>query len=338
MTTPVFPRRQLLRFGAALSLGWLAGCRQTGAALVANRGDLPKAWLARLPAPWQVRWLEDPAAVVARASQSPAPGLLQCLDGWATTVPANRLQVFGAPALLARLETIAQPVSRLFGPAGSAALAFPWACSPWVLLLRRRDDLLPQAAADWDVLLDPSLKGGVVLPSSPRVVIDLVKGDPARLRRLRNQALAYDDRDGLNLLLTGAAAAAVVPRHRVVPLLRRDPRLRAVLPATGAPLSWNLLLRPVSEQPAPPLEWLEAILEPPLLPLLLSAGWVPPLPRDLLEASLRTFPASTAQLLLPPTAVWERCRSLPPLTPQQQASLQDLWRETTPGPALGKAS
>ena len=338
MTSTVFPRRQVLRFGAALGLGLLAGCRrQTRAELVAHRGDLPKAWVAQLPAPWQPRWLEDPAAVVASASQSPSPGLLQCLDGWATTVPANRLQPFGGAALLARLEAVAQPVSRLFGPEGSAAVAFPWACSPWVLLLRRRDDLVPQASEDWDVLLDPSLKGGVVLPSSPRVVIDLVQGDPSKLRRLRAQALAYDDRDGLNLLLTGVAAAAVVPRHRVVPLLRRDPRLRALLPATGAPLSWNLLLRPVSEQPAPPLDWLGAIFEPPLLSQLLAAGWVPPLPRGLLEARLQTFPASMAHLLLPPPAVWQRCRSLPPLTAQQQESLQDLWWQTTPDPAPRKA-
>jgi hypothetical protein len=139
------------------------------------------------------------------------------------------------------------------------------------------------------------------------------------------------------LLLTGEAEAAVVPRHRVVPLLRRDPRLRAVLPATGSPLSWNLLLRPVSEQPAPPLEWLGAILQPPLLPLLLAAGWVPPLPRGQLEAGLKTFPESMAHLLLPPPAVLQLCRSLPPLTAQQQESLQDLWRETTPDPAPGTA-
>lgn len=328
MTSPVFPRRHLLRMGAALSLGVLAGCRQSRAELVAHRGDLPKAWVARLPATWQVRWLEDPAAVVASANQPKAPGLLQSLDGWATTVPADRLQAFGQPALLARLEPMAQLASRLFRPAGSEALAFPWACSPWVLVLRRRDDLVAQAAESWDVLLDPSLKGGVVLPSSPRVVIDLVAGDPARLRRLRSQAMAYDDRDGLNLLLTGEAEAAVVPRHRVVPLLRRDPRLRAVLPATGAPLSWNVLLRPVSDQPAPPLDWLGELLEPPLLPQLLAAGWVPPLPRRILESSLKPFPPALADLLLPPQTVWERCRSLPPLTPQQQTSLQDLWRDT----------
>jgi hypothetical protein len=333
MTSPVFPRRHLLSMGAALGLGCLAGCRQSRVELVAHRGDLPKAWAARLPAPWQTVWLEDPAGVVARASQPKAPGLIQCLDGWATTVPVDRLQPFGHPALLARLEPMAQPASRLFGAAGSAALALPWSCSPWVLLLRRRDDLVARAAESWDVLLDPSLQGGVVLPSSPRVVIDLVAADPTRLRRLRAQALAYDDVDGLNLLLTGAAEAAVVPRHRVVPLLRRDPRLRAVLPATGAPLSWNLLLRPVSDQPAPPLDWLAAVLEPPLLPQLLAAGWVPPLPRKFLESSVQLFPQALVPLLLPPQAVWERCRSLPPLSPQQQTSLQELWRDTAAGPS-----
>ena len=325
MNSPVFPRRQVLRFGAALSLGLLAGCRQSRAELVAHRGDLPKAWAAELPAPWQARWLEDPAAVVASASQSPAPGLLQCLDGWATTVPANRLQSFGAPALLKRLEARAQPVSRLFAPAGSAALAFPWACSPWVLLLRRRDDLVPQATEDWDVLLDPSLKGGVVLPSSPRVVIDLVQGDPARLRRLRAQALAYDDRDGLSLLLSGEAEAAVLPLRRLIPLLRRDQRLQVVLPASGAPLSWQLLLRPTGASAPLPLDWIAAALEPPLLAALLQAGWVPPLPRAVLEPQVRRFPEPLAALLLPDQQVLERCWSLPPLTVPQRLALQTVW-------------
>jgi hypothetical protein len=157
------------------------------------------------------------------------------------------------------------------------------------------------------------------------VVIALAEGQPQRLAALRRQALAFDDRDALNHLLSGQAEAAVVPRQRLVPLLQRDPRLLGVLPASGAPLTWNLLLRPRAGRTAPPLDWLAEILEPPLLGRLLAGGWVPPLPREELARALAGFPDRLAQLLLPPAAVLARCPSLPPLPIEERRRLQALW-------------
>jgi hypothetical protein len=283
-----------------------------------------------------VELLDEPAAVAAAAaapdSTTPgvAPALLQLGDGWATGLDPARLQPIGSEALLERLSPQARPVSRLFGPAGAPRLAFPWSVSPWVLLLRSRPDLARRAAEGWDLLLDPSLRGRLVLPSAPRVAIALVNGDPTRLRRLRAQALAHDDRHGLNLLLAGEAEALVLPRRRVVPLLQRDPRLEAVLPESGAPLAWNLLLRPAGPQPPPPPEWLAAVLEPPLLPRLLAAGWVPPVSRPELERACAGFSPALRTLLVPPAGVMERCTDLPPLGGAERLALQDLWDRSAP--------
>jgi hypothetical protein len=259
------------------------------------------------------------------------PALLQLGDGWATGLDPAALQPIGSEALIGRLSPEALPVSRLFAAARPGPpLAYPFSVSPWVLLLRNRPDLAARAAEGWDLLLDPSLRGRLVLPSSPRVTIALVGGEPERLRRLRAQALAYDDRQGLNLLLGGEAEALVLPRRRVVPLLQRDPRLQALLPAAGAPLAWNLLLRPAGAQPAPPLEWLAALLEPPLLGRLLAAGWVPPLPQPILERACAGFPAPLRALLAPPAGVIERCVNLPPLGAAERLALQDLWDRSAP--------
>jgi hypothetical protein len=127
----------------------------------------------------------------------------------------------------------------------------------------------------------------------------------------------------------------VLPRPRVVPLLRRDPRLSVILPEQGAPLGWSLVLQSRSPSPAaaptrPPLEWLAAVLEPPLLPLLLAGGWVPPLPRPQLERALAPFPPAQASLLLPPAAVLARCKELPPLAAAERAELQALWDAAAP--------
>jgi len=122
----------------------------------------------------------------------------------------------------------------------------------------------------------------------------------------------------------------VVPRQRVVPLLRRDPRLAAVLPDQGAPLGWNLLLSSAGA-PAAPIDWLAEVLQPPLLPRLLAAGWVPPLPAAVLGRAVEAFPPELRQLLNPPAAVLGRCRRLPPLSPAEHLRLQALWDGAAPG-------
>ena len=265
----------------------------------------------------------------ARAPLAQRPALAQLADGWATSLPIASWEPFGQEAILRRLAPRAAAASRLFQPPGTPPLAFPWSVNPWVIVLRDRPDLARQDDRGWDLLLDPSLKGQLVLPSSPRVVMALVNEDPDRLCQLRRQALAYDDRDGMNFLLSGPAQAAVLPRQRVLPLLRRDPRLTVLLPAQGAPQTWSLLLRPAGVKAIPPAEWLEACLKPPLLPRLLAGGWVPPLPRPALVEALQGFPPSLQRLLLPPESVLDRCESLPPLSLPERRRLQEIWNLST---------
>ncbi|MCP9941610.1 twin-arginine translocation pathway signal [Cyanobium sp. ATX 6E8] len=347
-------RRRLLQLG--LGAGLLAACRPAeGPQLLLAEGELPAAWLKQLPDPWRSQQLADPAAVQQqlqvvvqqgvqhtaqpRVQPGAQPGLVALSDGWASGLGSGLasglgpkvLQPFGAPRLWARLAPFSAEVARLFGSVGAGELAFPWAYSPWVIALRSRSDLLARRQEGWALLLDPSLRGRLVLPSSPRISLEIVKGDFAQLERLRAQALAYDERDGLNLLLSGKADAAVLPLQRLIPLLRRDQRLAVIWPESGAPLSWQLLLRPAASPPQqPPLEWLGAVLEPPLLEQLLARGWVPPLPQAQLAPMARRFPAAMAALLLPGDALLQRCWSLPPLSLAQQLAQQNLWDAAAP--------
>jgi len=353
-------RRRLLHLasggGAWLGLAALGGCRGAGPRdpqLLLVRDQLPAPWLKQLPGPWRPRPLDTPEALLQAASGPGAgPRLLALGDGWAQRLPASRLQPLRLEPLLGQLDRFAAPASRLFAPPGSPPLAFPWAFGTWLLLLRNRSDLLRRREEGWDLLLDPSLRGRLVLPSSPRLVIELALRQlgldpvaapaaliadprlPAQLRRLLGQALALDERDGINLLLAGDADAAVVPSQLAITLLQRDPRLEALLPASGSPLSWQLLLhlRPSAAslaEPDPPLpqEWLGHALRPPLLDRLLAGGWVPPLPPQRLQPLLARWPQRLRTLLLPPPAVLERCTNLPPLPAEQRRLWQGLWDE-----------
>ena len=337
-TPAVLSRRRLLQLGVGAGAGLLAACRSApGPELLLAEADLPAAWLKQLPAPWRTRQVADAAAVqkvVRELGQRPAPGLVALSDGWASGLSRQQLQSFEAPRLWARLAAFSAPVARLYGPVGEAQLAFPWAYSPWVIALRSRPDLAARRQEGWQLLLDPSLRGRLVLPSSPRISLEIMGGDFERLERLRAQALAYDDRDGLNLLLSGDAEAAVLPLQRLIPLLRRDQRLAVIWPDSGAPLSWQLLLRPAGTAPSapPPLEWLGAVLEQPLLEQLLARGLVPPLPQADLAPVARRFPESIAALLLPGDGLLQRCWSLPPLSVPQQLAQQNLWDAAAPRP------
>ncbi|MCP9926470.1 twin-arginine translocation pathway signal [Cyanobium sp. CH-040] len=339
-SVPVLRRRQLLRLGAAglglmaLPTG-LAGCRpQPSEELLHVSGALPAAWLRLLPRPWRARPLPEPQAISARlaatSAAQPPPALVALGDGWATALPPQRWRPLQLEPLLAGLADWARPAARLFADGTAPAVAFPWSFSPWVLALRSRPALAARGEEGWDLLLDPSLRGRLVLPSSPRLCMELMGRDYERIAALRRQPLAYDDRHALNLLLGGEAEAAVVPLRPLIPLLRRDPRLAVVLPAAGAPLSWQLLLRPQGGQAAPPQDWMELALQPPLLPALLQNGWVPPLPRSVLEPLAARFPDPIAALLLPPQGVLERCWSLPPLSVPEQLALQTVWDAAAP--------
>ena len=325
-------RRQLLKGSlGTLGLMGLTACSRRGPKLLAAEGMVPRAWLSALPQPWSLQETAGPEQIVtALGRRAPETGLIALSDGWATSLERRQLQPFEAPQLLARLAAAAGPVSRLYGPPDGAPLAFPWAFSPWVLALRNQSELLAPARQNWQVLLDPRLAGKLVLPSSPRISIELMGADPMRLRQLRRQALACDEVQGLNLLLNGDARAAVLPLQRLIPLLRRDPRLQVVLPASGAPLSWQLLLRPRAAAAPLPLAWLGQSLEPPLLSTLLAGGWVPPLPRSELAAAARGLPQALLALVLPPEAVLQRCWSLPPLPERQRLLWQNLWDAAAP--------
>jgi len=337
-TPAVLSRRRLLQLGVGAGAGLLAACRSApGPELLLAEADLPAAWLKQLPAPWRTRQVADAAAVqkaVRELGQRPAPGLVALSDGWASGLSRQQLQSFEAPRLWARLAAFSAPVARLYGPPAAGQLAFPWAYSPWVIALRSRSDLAARRQEGWQLLLDPSLRGRLVLPSSPRISLEIMGGDFERLERLRAQALAYDDRDGLNLLLSGDAEAAVLPLQRLIPLLRRDQRLAVIWPDSGAPLSWQLLLRPAgaAQSAPPPLEWLGAVLEQPLLEQLLARGLVPPLPQADLAPEARRFPESIAALLLPGDGLLQRCWSLPPLSVPQQLAQQNLWDAASPRP------
>jgi putative spermidine/putrescine transport system substrate-binding protein len=330
-------RRRLLQLGAVAGAGLVAACRRGTAPpqLHAARGLLPKPWSEQLPSPWTWSWQEAETTDrddQDRDDQERVGGdLLALNDGWLQGLPPDQLQRIQAPPLEQRLGAQAQRLLALQGEL-LAGKVLPVGVSPWVMLFRNGAAWAEAARAGWDVLLQPSLRGRVILPASPRWVIDLADrcGGRSTLRRLRQQLLTMDDRRATNWLLKDKARVVVLPLQRCMPLLRRDPRLTAVLPAQGAPLHWTLLVRPKETREPLPQAWVDAAWTSPLRRKLLLNGWRAPLEADAMELDRQDLPKPWRDLLLPPASRWERCWSLPPLMEEERLVLQDRWRASAP--------
>ena len=304
---PSLTRRQWLLLTGS---GLLTACSSPKQRLAVQAGVLPQAWLKRLPPGWAVESFTPQGSRLGAPANAAS---IAVTDGWAAQVIPGKPNPWPQGPALEGLLPQALPLLPLGLPVGFG---------PWLLVLRNRADLLTASGErqGWSLLLDPSLRGKVILPASPRLVQQIaarIGSQSETMEHLRRQALGFNDRDALTLLLNGEAEAAVLPSRAVLPLLNRDGGLRALLPEQGAPLWWSMLVLPQRRAEPPPLDWLLAPRRSPLLDQLLRAGFTPPLQRSLLAAALARQPH--AELLLPADELLARCSSLAPLRSAPEA-------------------
>ena len=331
-----FGRRDFLRLSLLAGLSGLASCTSAkgNPVLRSTLETVPKKWRRALPAPWRFRELDARLGEKAfNKAFDEGADLLALGDGWLYDLPIQQMRSINAPILEQRLETQARNFLEALGDK-LASKVLPVGVSPWVLLFRNGGAWLSEANEGWNVLLNDELAGQVVMPQSPYLVMSLAEkmGGGDALRRLRSQVKIFDDRNGLNWLLKGDALVAVLPLQRCLPLLRRDPRLSVVLPQSGSPLHWTVLVQSKKTREPFPQAWVEKAWDSSsnLLGKLLANGWIPPISRAELRSSLVGIPEEYQPIILPSDEVWQRCWSIPPLGPIAKKKLLELWERSSP--------
>ncbi|WP_320667236.1 ABC transporter substrate-binding protein [Prochlorococcus sp. MIT 1307] len=329
-------RREFLQLGVLAGITGLAGCGRTFSqpTLRAAAETLPKELLETLPKPWIFKKLTakkelGPSKLVIDSTTD----LVAIGDGWISELSDNAFTAIGSEQIFSRLDKHSQFFLQGFGQDFLSKI-LPVAFSPWVMLFRNGKNWISRASGKdgWSVLLEPELAGSVVLPSSPRLVISLAEriNQADSLRKLRTQALTFDDRNSLNWVLSGRARVAVLPLNRCFRSLTRDPRLNIALPQSGAPLNWTVLMRPAQTTEPFPEDWLEAAWEMPLLGKLFARGWIPPITHSERLKATNRIPINYQQILFPAESFWEKCWSLPLLSIPERNRLESLWAQSTP--------
>lgn len=195
---------------------------------------------------------------------------------------------------------------------------------------------------NWDDLWRPELKGKVSLLDSPRVAIGLVLKklgqsvnaenlEPIaelkpQLQALHEQVKFYSSEAYLQPLLLEDTWVAVGWSTEVLPLMQRDRRIAAIVPASGTILTADLWVHPAPAASDTNLlnRWIEFCWQPNIAPqlALLTDAASPVLPTDRaqLPPDLRDNP-----LLLPPAATLERSEFLLPLSAAAVKQYESLW-------------
>ncbi|MFQ3616061.1 MAG: extracellular solute-binding protein [Cyanobacteriota bacterium] len=223
---------------------------------------------------------------------------------------------------------------------GSVAIAF------------RRDKLEPLGwqPQDWADLWRPELAGMLSLPDSPRTVLGLVlkkfgrsvneanleavPNFSAELAALDRQVKFYSSTDYLQPLLIDDTWAAVGWTTDILPVMQGDPRIGAVIPASGTMLFSDLWVRPAR---SPALEsdngaiaesalaqWIDFCWQPEIATRLsLQTSAVSPI--FALDASDLPADLRNRDLRLPAEPILQKSEFLLPLSPASAAQFRQAW-------------
>ena len=218
-----------------------------------------------------------------------------------------------------------------------------------------------QPITDWQDLWRDDFKGRVSLLDSDRVVLgialksvgqsintmalDAVPELAKRLTALNDQVKFYSSDNYLQPLLLEDTWVAVGWSTDILPLVRRDRRINAIVPESGTILTadvWVKPIQPASSTSAPSSaetttkdraltdelvrQWMAFFWESPIATqlALLSSGASP-----VLLSSRETLPVALAQdsLLMPSVAIMDKSEFLEPLTAEAIALYRRYWSE-----------
>ncbi len=330
----IIERRDFIRLSLLGACFGLSGCQvQANTPILSAYPDLlPKELLKSLPSPWQFKSLKlQNRDIPYNFTSTGSFDLLAIADGWLQNLDMKDF----APISKREYETTLNEQARLFLDNFIPEMAIkllPIGLSPWVMLFRSGESWIPQAKKTWQVLLEPSLKGQIVLPNSPRIVMSLADrmGGADTLRRLRGQVKTYDDQNALNWLVSGQAQVVVMPLQNCMTTLLKDPRLTVAIPAEGAPLNWTLLLKArIAIEPFP-MSWVKDANRMPLLSQLILQGWLPPLDYSEILRKVDYLQNSEIPLITFLNRGVENSWSLPPLDNLRRKALEERWLDSIP--------
>ena len=247
-------------------------------------------------------------------------------DGWISSIDFSEFEKINEYALFENLDKRSIDFLGSFNQNQRSNL-FPIGVVPYTIIIKNNKELINSARTSWDFLLSKKLNGKIIFPQSPRIILSIAQkiNSSNSLKKLKNQAMLFDDKNILNWLINSDAIVAIVPYSLCSKYLKIDPRLSLVFPSQGVPLMWHFLLSRSNLNSAILIQWIKSLENKSIVDKLVSQGWYLPFNSDYLQSKYKSvmFPTSG-----PSEKCWQNSWSFPVLTNEQKINLENIWNES----------
>ena len=247
-------------------------------------------------------------------------------DGWITSIDFDKFEKINQYPLIDNLDKRSIDFLGSFNQNQRSKL-FPIGVVPYTVIIKNNKELINSARTSWDFLLSKKLTGKIIFPQSPRIILSISQkiNSSNSLKKIKSQAMLFDDKNMLNWLINSDACVAIVPYSLCSKYLKIDPRLSLVFPSQGVPLMWHFLLSRSNVNNAILIKWIKSLENKSIVDKLVRQGWYLPFNSDYLQSKYKSemFPISG-----PSEKCWENSWSFPVLTNEQKINLKNLWNES----------
>ena len=205
---------------------------------------------------------------------------------------------------------------------------FPVGVVPYAVIIKNNKDLIYDASNSWDFLLDEKLKGKIIFPQSPRILISISKKISVKnsLSKLKEQAMLFEDKNSINWLINSNSSVAIVPFSLCEKYLRVDSRLSMVFPNKGVPLMWNFLLTKSKINNRVLIDWIKSLEKRSTIDQLAYQGWYLPFENEYSQNKYNI--KSQKNNYGPSKMCWENSWSFSPLNNEEKLNLENFWNQS----------
>jgi len=203
---------------------------------------------------------------------------------------------------------------------------FPIGVIPYAVVIKNNSAIENLAKQSWNFLLSKDLKGKIILPDSPRVILSISEkiDEKMSLNKLIEQQNIYDDKNALDWLLNTQAVVAVMPYTFCQEILKIDSRLSLVFPSQGVPLIWQFILCKINSIEKPLIDWIYSLDNNITQKKLIKEGWFIPIENKNLK--LEDVSNKMIRSDFPSYECWQNSWSLSPLNKSEKTKLELIWR------------
>ena len=323
-------RREFLNYGKLSLLFLLSSCSNSLKKIkVSFQSSLyPKSLKDTFPSFWQQENVDFRKLKIDKNKIKLSNNdLILINDGWIDSIDYSSFQTINNLFPNDKLDNRSKDLLKTFREYQRDKL-FPIGLVPYAVIIKNNKSLNYLARNSWDFLLNEKLKGKIILPQSPRIIMSISKkiSDKNSLSKLKEQAMLFEDKNSINWLINSHASLAIAPYSLCMKYLKFDSRLSVVFPNAGVPLMWSFLIRNSKFNNEILIDWINSLEKRDTIDELANEGWYLPFKNE--YSQNKYFSKIENNIYGPSKICWENSWSFSPLSKKKKLNLENLWDQS----------